>query len=190
MEEQKKDQFKEIYADDATESVGFLLRLRTPWLLVGLLGGALATILVSRFEKVISENISLAFFLPIIVYMSDAVGTQTETIFVRNLARKRQLNLAAYILKELGIGLILGLIFGLLVGLFAAGWFKSRDVAITVGLAMFVNVTIAPLVALIVPTVLKREHTDPALGSGPFATVIQDIASLLVYFLVASLILF
>ena len=78
---------KTIYADDAKEKVGFLLRLRLPWLIIGLVGGTLASFLVSRFEEILSQNISLAFFLPLIVYMSDAVGTQTETIFVRNLAK-------------------------------------------------------------------------------------------------------
>lgn len=56
-----------IYADDSTEGVSLLVRLRIPWLIVGLLGGTLASFLISNFEKILSENISLAFFLPLIV---------------------------------------------------------------------------------------------------------------------------
>jgi len=189
MMEQTKQEQKVVYADDAKERVSFLLGLRLPWLLVGLIGGTLASVIVSRFETVLSENISLAFFLPLIVYMSDAVGTQTETIFVRNLA-KGKISLTTYLLKEFLVGIVLGVVFGILIGLIANFWIGSFKIAFTVGLAMFVNVAIAPIIALIVPTAIFKEHRDPALGAGPFTTIVQDIISILIYFLVAGFILF
>ena len=182
------EQKKEIFADDTKESVGLLLRLRLPWLVIGLVGGSLAALLVSRFEGVIEQNVSLAFFLPIIVYMSDAVGTQTETIYVRNLA-KGNIRLRTYFLKELILGISLGLIFGVAIGIFANLWLGSPEIARTVGISMFATVTTAPIVALLVPALLQKEHTDPALGGGPFTTIIQDVISLLIYFLVATTIL-
>jgi magnesium transporter len=36
------------------------------------------------------------------------------------------------------------------------------------------------------PWALYRSGTDPAFGSGPLATVVQDLLSLVIYFLVAS----
>lgn len=180
---------KTLFADDDTESLGLLVRLRLPWLFVGLLGGVMATFLVSRFEEILSQNLSLVFFLPLIVYMGDAVGTQTETIFVRNMARGR-VKVPIYIFKEFLLGLVFGAIFGFLIGLLANLWLGSKIFALTIGLAMFATVTTAPLVALLVPAILRREHKDPALGSGPFTTVLQDLTSLLIYFAIASLILF
>lgn len=176
-------------ANDENDGVGLLLRLRIPWLILGLLGGVAASFIVSRFEEILSQNISLAFFLPVIVYMSDAIGTQTETIFVRDLARGK-VKFTTYLLKEVMLGLILGSIFGISIGLVVYFWIGSVDIALTVGLAMAINVALAPVVALIVPEVLFKEHSDPALGGGPFTTIIQDIISILIYFLVASLILF
>lgn len=180
---------KTIIADDAKESVGLLLRLRLPWLFIGLLGGTLAAFFVSRFETIIEENIGLAFFLPLIVYMSDAVGTQTQTIYVRNLARG-VVKLHTYLLKEFILGIILGAIFGLLIGFFASTWLDSGVLGRAVGLSMFVTVATAPIVALVISAFLKHEHTDPALGAGPFATIIQDVISILIYFVVATLTLF
>lgn len=55
---------------------------------------------------------------------------------------------------------------------------------------MFINVVIAPVVAVIFPFLLKKEHVDPALGSGPLATVAQDFLSLVIYFSIALLIIF
>ncbi len=55
---------------------------------------------------------------------------------------------------------------------------------------MILTITIAPLISLLTSQILFFEKTDPALGSGPFATIIQETISLLVYFLLASLIIF
>ncbi|MEO5635317.1 MAG: hypothetical protein ABIS26_01135, partial [Candidatus Paceibacterota bacterium] len=54
-----------------------LVKVRLPWLLVGLVGGMCATLIVRYFEGTLMEKLALAFFIPVVVYMSDAVGTQT-----------------------------------------------------------------------------------------------------------------
>ena len=187
--ETQRPREKEIIADDQREGLGLLLRLRVPWLVLGLFGGAVTAVFVSRFEKVISENIALAFFLPLIVYMSDAVGTQTEAIYVRNLVREK-IRLRSYVIKETSLGIVLGLAFGILLGLFAFFWLGDSSVAFTVGLAMAVNVAVAPIIALLIAVFFHKEHTDPAVGAGPSTTVIQDFVSLFIYFAISSLILF
>lgn len=174
--------------DDTKEKLASLLEERLPWLILGLAGGVIVTILVSKFEAILSQNISLAFFLPVIVYMSDAIGTQTENIYVRNLAKFRD-NFFQYFIKELLVGIAFGLIFGALLGLFAKFWLGLTSVAITVAIAMFINGIIAPVIALIVPELLFKNHRDPALGAGPFTTILQNLISLSVYLLVATLII-
>lgn len=174
--------------DDAKERLSLLIKERLPWLIVGLLGGIIVTILVSKFDSILSQNISLAFFLPVIVYMSDAIGTQTENIYVRNLAKFRD-NFFQYFIKELMVGISFGIIFGSLLGLFAKFWLGLTNVALTVAIAMFINGIIAPIIALIVPEVLFKEHKDPALGAGPFTTILQNLISLSVYLLIATLII-
>ena len=180
---------KEHFEDDSKEPVGHLLEHRLPWLVLGLLGGIGTSVIVSKYEQILASDIRLAFFVPIIVYMSDAVGTQTETIYVRHL-KKTGAGFVKYLIKETVLGLSLGAIFGLIVGLFATYWLKSPEVGLTVGLAMFINVTLAPVLATIIPNLLYKEHSDPALGSGPLATIIQDLISLLIYFFIAALIIF
>lgn len=178
-----------VLEDDNKERIFPLITHRIPWLLIGLAGGIIATIFSSRFEQLLSSHISLAFFIPVIVYMADAVGTQTETIYVRNVAREK-IHLSTYMFKEFLVGMLLGTLFGILIGGFAYYWFVSAEIGLTVGFAMFVNIAAAPIVALVIPSLLQKEHTDPALGAGPFTTVIQDLLSLLIYFAIATLIIF
>lgn len=175
--------------DDTKEPVGHLVEHRLPWLIFGLIGGIVTSLIISRYEKILASDIRLAFFIPIIVYMSDAVGTQTETIYVRHL-RKTATGFWKYMLKETLLGLSLGSIFGLAIGLFASYWLKAPAIGLAVGLAMFVNVTLAPILATVIPAFLYKEHNDPALGAGPLATIIQDLISLLIYLFVATLIIF
>ncbi|MBI2028030.1 MAG: magnesium transporter [Candidatus Levybacteria bacterium] len=175
--------------DDAKERVSLLIRHRVPWLFVGLTGGMIAAIFASQFEKVLLQNLDLAYFIPVIVYMADAVGHQTEEVYIRNLGKER-ISFVKYLFKELLLGLFLGLIFGICLGVFALIWFKSFPISLTVGLAMFISMAIAPAVSLIMPTILQKEHKDPAVGSGPFTTAIQDLISLLIYFSIASVIIF
>lgn len=175
--------------DDDKEPEIKLIQHRLPWLALGLLGGVVATIFSSRFEALLARNISLVFFIPVIVYIADAVGTQTETIYIRD-ASKGKAKFSTYFIKELLIGVAVGSLFGLALGIFAYLWLKSFEVALTITLAMLVNITVAPIMALLVAKLLQKERTDPALGAGPFTTVLQDIVSLGIYFLIASLIIF
>ena len=78
--------------DDATESVDHLIEHRVPWLFMGLLGGLVTVFIISRYEAILALDVRLAFFIPVIVYLSDAVGTQTETIYIRALAYKKKIN--------------------------------------------------------------------------------------------------
>ncbi len=178
-----------LLEDDLKEKILPIIEHRIPWLIIGLIGGIITTLISSRFEHLLTANISLVFFIPIIMYMADAVGTQTETIFIRSLS-KEKVGLKDYFIKELLTGVALGVLFGFLLGIFAYLWLGSLTTALSVGLAMFANLTIAPIMALIVPLLLQKEKTDPALASGPFISVIQGLINLLVYFLIATLIIF
>ncbi len=179
---------KYFYVDDATDKIGLLVRLRLPWLLVGLIGGIITTVVVSKFEALLVNNIRLAFFVPIIVFMADAVGEQTETIFIRNIT-KGKIEFWVYFFKELVVGVIIGLTLGSIMAIVSYLWLGSLKTSVVVGLAMMVTVAIGPIIALIISNILYRCRVDPALGSGPFTTVAQDLLSLCIYFLIASLII-
>jgi magnesium transporter len=170
----------------SAEAVGRRLRHRLPWLLVGLVGAMLAAIIVSGFENALHEQVALAFFVPGIVYMADAVGTQTETLVIRGLSCGVSIQSVAR--REVLTGLLIGATLSLLFLPFALLVWDEPEVTVTVTLALFTSCAIATVVALGLPWLLHRFGRDPAFGSGPLATVIQDLLSLLIYFAFASLI--
>ena len=80
---------------------------RLPWLLVGLLGSVAATLVVARFEERLTAQVAVAFLIPAIVYLADAVGTQTEAVVVRGLSFNAP-RLAGLLAGELAAGAIVG----------------------------------------------------------------------------------
>jgi magnesium transporter len=158
-------------------------RHRLPWLAAGLAGSAMATAAMAGFESTLSRTIAVAFFVPGIVYLADAIGTQSEAIAVRGLSLTRA-GIGHLLAGELRTGMLLGAILGLLS--FFPVWlvFGDARLAAAVGAAIFGAGTVAASLGLLLPWWLARIGRDPALGSGPAATVIQDVISLLVYFAV------
>lgn len=46
--------------------------------------------------------------------------------------------------------------------------------------------TVAATIAFLLPWTRSRLHADPAYGSGPLASIIQDVLTLLIYFALVS----
>ena len=161
-------------------------RDRLPWLLVGLGGSILATFVVSRFERVLANQIVVAFFVPGIVYLADAIGTQTEAIVVRGLSMSRA-SLQDLLAGELWTGFLIGLALGGLSFPTVLIGFDNVRLAIAVALTVAIAGGVATSVGLLFPWLLQHLGKDPAFGSGPVATIIQDVLSLLIYFVIVQL---
>lgn len=153
---------------------------RIPWLLVGLVGALLAADFVGWFESQLQDKIILAFFVPGIVYLADAVGTQTETVVVRGLSVGVPIRQMVW--RELLAGLAIGLALSVVAGPVVWWRWGDADVALAVGLSVFGACSTATLIAMLLPWLFDALGQDPAFGSGPLATVIQDLLSILLYF--------
>ncbi|SIR97435.1 magnesium transporter [Haladaptatus litoreus] len=170
--------------DLASARVRFAVRSRAPWLLFGLVVGLFLSVISSQFEATLRETIALAFFPPVIAYIADSVGTQSEAIAVRAFA-VMDIDYGPYLLRELFIGLIIGSMIGVLGGLGATFIAGSLQIGVVVGLSLFVSSAVATLLASLIPIGFILLDVDPALGSGPLATALQDIISIVIYFLFA-----
>jgi magnesium transporter len=157
---------------------------RVPWLLVGLVGALLAADIVGAFEQQLQANVMLAFFIPGIVYLADAVGTQTEALVIRGLSVGVAIGrvVRREILTGLFVGAALASVF------FPLAWWRWGDttMATAVALSIFAACATASFVALSLPWALDRLGIDPAFGSGPLATVIQDLLSVIIYLVIAT----
>ena len=137
-----------------------------------------------------------------------AVIVHEGRILARNGNRNRELadpmaHAEALVIRGLSVGVPIARVFrlesltGLLVGLVLAGlslpavWLVlgSAELAVTVALALLAACAVATVVAMSLPWLVARMGRDPAFGSGPLATVVQDLLSLVIYFAVAAVVI-
>jgi magnesium transporter len=158
-----------------------------PWLVAGLAGAIAAADLVSSFESDIRRNVLLAFFLPGVVYLADAVGTQTETLVIRGLSVG--IPIGRVVIQEAAAGLLIGIgLAALSFPLSILRW-GQLEISIVLALSLVAACSVAAIVAVGLPWAFHRMRKDPAFGSGPLGTIIQDFLSIAIYLGMARLLL-
>ena len=123
------------------------------------------------FEQTLSANVAVAFFVPALVYISGAIGTQAVSVSVRGLST-HNISIGRLLRDELIIGIAIGAALGTL--------------SLAVGLALLGGGALSAVVGFGLPCIFQRLGSDPALGSGPIYTIIQDVASLFIFFVLVS----
>ena len=176
------------FVDLASVELRIAFLSRAPWLLFGLCAALAISLILRQFETTMQETIALAFFPPVIAYFADSIGTQSETIAVRTYALI-EVDQFDYLQRECIIGLAIGSMLGTIGGLGALVIAESFDIGLIVGLSLFLSSTVATVIAAAIPMGFQFFDADPAFGSGPIATALQDIISILIYFMIAAALL-
>ena len=171
---------------ESDDSMFTQIKARMPWLLIGVFGGLAASWLLGLFENF---NPILALFIPLICGTGGNVGIQSSAIIVQGLANG-SLELkdsGKQIMKEMGVGLFNALIISLVVFAYAVIFHStSISVPISVALSVFSVVIFASIFGTFVPLTLERFNIDPALATGPFITITNDIVGVVIYMAISS----
>jgi magnesium transporter len=162
--------------------------LRMPWLLATLGGGLGCAFVSGCYETTLTSRIILAFFLTLVLGLSESVSAQSVTVTVETLhGRKpdRAWFLRA-LRKEAISALLLGGACGLMVALVAWFWRGQPAPALVIGGSITLSMLLACLIGLTVPTVLHRFKLDPKIAAGPVSLALADLSTLLIYLGVAT----
>ncbi len=164
---------------------------RLPWLLIGMIGGLSNSIILGGFENGIATNPKMALFIPLIGGTGGNVGIQSSAIVVQGLANNtlKEGDIFTQVMKESVVSIINASIISLVV--FVYNFFMLGDRAITasVSLSLFVVVMFASIFGTLVPLLLDKIKIDPALATGPFISISNDIIGMLIYMFIASALL-
>lgn len=162
-------------------------RVRLPWLITGLAGGIIAALIMNWYEQSLENIIALSFFTPVMMSMGGNIGIQSSTIIVRGLATGEISVFDAYkhLFKEVKVALLNGFICSLLFSIIAGIWLNIK-LGILIGISLFLIMNVAAIIGGIAPLVLKKLNIDPAIATGPFITISNDLFGLLIYFSLTS----
>ena len=182
-----------IWGDIETDDNVFRqVRARLPWLLIGLVGGIINALILGGGEgdaDLLRILPGLALFIPLIGGTGGNVGTQSSAIVVQGLANGSLdiKHVGKHLFKEFSTALINALVMGLLIFLYTRFFpvddnpTKSNIAAAAVTTSLFLVVMFASLFGTVVPLVLERLKIDPAIATGPFVTVTNDIVGITIY---------
>jgi magnesium transporter len=160
-------------------------RRRLPWLIFGLFASSVIIFVMARFEQTLSSNVAVAFFVPALVYIAGAIGTQAVSVAVRGLSADH-ISIGRLLRDELIIGVTIGASLGIISFVSVFVVFGDGTLSLAVGLAVLGGGAISAVVGFGLPWIFQCLGSDPALGSGPICTIIQDVASLSIYFVLVS----
>lgn len=153
------------------------VKRRALWLGTNLLTAFLAAWVISQFAETIEAAVALAVLMGIVPSMGGIAGSQTLTLVIRSLALGQisSSNTSSLINNELLLGLINGIIWALIVFAISAIAFNDTSIGIIIGIAMLLNLLVAPLVGVILPIILRKLGIDPALAGSVLLTTATDV---------------
>lgn len=169
---------------DADDSVLAQTKARLPWLLIGIAGGLLSSLILSGFEAQLAAVTALAYFIPLIGGTGGNVGVQASAIVVQGLANGR-LDLKEFwqqLWKELRISLLTGVVISLAVFVYTLFTEPgSYGLTLAVAVSLFCIVVFSTVFGALVPLTLEKLKVNPALATGPFIQITNDVVGLLIY---------
>lgn len=177
-----------------------LFRHRIPWLLLLMVSATFTGMIITHFESALARLVVLTAFIPMLMDTGGNSGSQSSVTVIRaiSLNELEFSDLAVVIWKEIRTAVLCGL--ALAAACFAKVILVDRiilgneDVSVWVALVVCVTMALTILVAKVVgctlPMLAKRLGFDPAVMASPFITTIVDALSLLIYFGIASAVLF
>ena len=162
-------------------------RVRLPWLFITLIGGLFSGVVITHYQGRVNDFLVLASFMPVIMAMGGNVGSQSSTLTVRGLALGNvdPRRMWPVLFKELRVGLLMGITSAIPISIIAPFVNAGSYVGIIVGVSLFCAMSFAAFTGTLVPMMLIRFRVDPAVASGPFISMLNDITGLTIYFTVA-----
>lgn len=165
------------------------IKTRVTWLLIGLVLSLCIAQVIKGFETTLTENLILASFIPLVVYMSDAVGTQMEAIIIRELNKKQKFHFTKFFHQQVIIVVSIAVIIGIVACAGVSFLNHSFNLGVVVGLSLIGGILSSLVTGTLLPYFFWKLHNDPAEASGPIATALQDLMSILIFFLIAQMLL-
>lgn len=174
---------------DADDTVIAQTKARIPWLLIGIASGILASVILGAFESQLQAVTALALFIPIIGGTGGNVGVQASAIVVQGLANG-SLEIKEFS-KQLGKETLIGLLNATIITAVVLVYnliVMPGEMAVTLSVAvsLFVVVMIASILGTIIPLSLEKLHINPALATGPFIQIMNDLFGIIIYVQVAT----
>ena len=177
-----------------------LFKHRVPWLMLLMVSATFTGMIITSFENALSRFVVLTAYIPMLMGTGGNSGSQSSVTVIRaiSLGELEFSDILTVVWKEIRTAVMCGLALAVLClgklmlvdRLLLNNPAVTFSVSIVVCAALAVTILIAKIIGCILPMLAKKIGFDPAVMASPFITTIVDAVSLLVYFGVATVVLF
>ncbi|MDR1097170.1 MAG: magnesium transporter [Tannerella sp.] len=176
---------------ETSDNVLMQTAARLPWLLFGMIGGLSNSRILGGFESAFAENPKMALFIPLIGGTGGNVGVQSSAIVVQGLANNslKHPQIFRQVLKEAAVALINAAIISLIVFIYNYFTLGDHRITLSVSVSLFAIVIFASTFGTLVPMILDKFKVNPAIATGPFISITNDIIGMLIYMATTTLLM-
>jgi len=179
-----------------------IVKTRIPWLILLLFTNLLIALIISRFDYIFKVDTLaiLVFFQPLIIGLAGNCGTQSLGVTISEITKNElntKKNIFIHTLKEITLGISLGVILAIITSFLVYIVLKINptqlnlfDVITTISISMLIGIIAGNLCGTIVPILFYKIKIDPAAASGPLITTIIDVVALIIYYVLATILLY
>ena len=179
------------------EGVKETFKKRILWLLLLMLTATFTGGILATFEEALAVFPALVAFIPMLMGTAGNAGGQSSVAVIRSLALDEIefSDILKIAWKEARVAAICGAVMAFVCFfkvLFVDSLYTNGIdllVALVVSAAIFSTVVLAKIVGCTLPMLAKKIGLDPAVMASPFITTIVDALSLIIYFLIVSVVL-
>ena len=177
-----------------------LFKQRIPWLLFLMISATFTSMIINGFESALAAQVVLTAYIPMLMDSGGNSGSQSSATVIRAISLEELdfKDLFRVIWKETRISVLCGGCLAL--ACFLKMMIIDRTllhndsvtllVAAVVCITLVLTVLIAKVLGGVLPLFAKKIGVDPAVMASPLITTAVDALSLLVFFTVASVLLF
>lgn len=169
---------------ESDDSVFRQTSARLPWLLIGMMGGIGNSMILGNFDNTFATHPEMALYIPLIGGTGGNVGTQSSALVVQGLANHSLDTKDTFrqIVRESVVALINATIISMLVYVYNFLRFgPTATVTYSVSISLFAVVMFASIFGTFVPMTLEKLKIDPAIATGPFIAITNDIIGMMLY---------
>lgn len=162
--------------------------LRMPWLLCNIFSGCICAVVSRFYEHLLIEYILLAFFIPLVMTLTESTSMQSMAQSLQILRRPRFSWKVVWIksFQEWRAVVLLSVSSAILVGLLSLFWDGGIKPSITIGIGLLLSSIFSAVLGTLLPVVLYRMKLDPKVASGPVILMLVDMLTIGLYLTLAA----
>lgn len=161
---------------------------RCKWLIGLLLLQSVSSVIMKRYDAMLSEHVIISLFLTMLIGTGGNAGNQSATLVIRGLAtgeigKNRQW---AVFFREFFLSILIAVLLSSVSFLRVWVMHGTLTAALAISASLFCIILASMALGTLIPLTLDRLKIDPAHSAAPFLATLMDVIGIVIYCTICS----